>query len=196
VNVDLNNDAKAILRDTARQARARIGSSVRKEAAEAAARHFFDAVKIADGQTIAAYWPIRDELDCKPVLTRLMDDGHLVCLPVVMGEDEPLMFRRWELGAPLYPAGFGTLVPPDDAPAVEPDIVLVPLLGFDSTGTRLGYGRAYYDRTVLGYAKRPMLVGYAFAAQELPDIPRSSHDVPLDMIVTELGARRFEMIAS
>jgi 5-formyltetrahydrofolate cyclo-ligase len=179
------------LREKAHEMRAKIGSIARTEAAAMAAQHFFKTVEIAEEQAIAAYWPIRDELDCRPVLTKLMDDGHRVCLPVVMGDDEPLLFRMWELGAPLYPAGFGTLVPPEEADLAEPDIIIVPLLGFDATGTRLGYGRAYYDRTVLGFAKRPLLVGYAFAAQELAEIPRAAHDVPLDMIVTELGARRF-----
>ena len=68
----------------------------------------------------------------------------------------------------------------------------MPLLGFDRFGTRLGYGGGYYDRTLQQLKKRPLLVGIAFAAQELDTIPREPHDVPLDMIVTEQGARSFE----
>ena len=68
----------------------------------------------------------------------------------------------------------------------------MPLLGFDKRGTRLGYGGGYYDRTLERLSKRPRLVGIAFAAQELEDIPREAHDVPLDTIVTEAGARHFE----
>jgi len=68
----------------------------------------------------------------------------------------------------------------------------MPLLGFDKRGTRLGYGGGYYDRTLERLGKRPRLVGIAFAAQEIEDIPREAHDVPLDVIVTEQGARTFE----
>ena len=77
------------------------------------------------------------------------------------------------------------------APRVEPDVVVMPLLGFDARGTRLGYGGGYYDRTLAGMHKRPRLVGFAFSGQELPEVPREPHDRPLDMIVTELGLRQF-----
>ncbi len=120
-----------------------------------------------------------------------MDSLQPVCLPVVLGDEQPLDMRLWEQGAPLYPSGFGTLAPSEIAPRVEPDIVVMPLLGFDAKGTRLGYGGGYYDRTLAAMKKRPLLVGYAFAAQELPSIPREPHDRPLDLIVTEAGVRRF-----
>ncbi len=97
----------------------------------------------------------------------------------------------WEQGASLYEAGFGTLAPSELAPREEPDIIIMPLLGFDSRGTRLGYGGGYYDRTLAGLGKKPLLVGLAFAAQELDEIPREPHDVPLDVIVTEAGVRHF-----
>jgi 5-formyltetrahydrofolate cyclo-ligase len=77
------------------------------------------------------------------------------------------------------------------APRGEPDIILMPLLGFDAAGTRLGYGGGYYDRTLAALHKRPKLIGLAFAVQELPLIPRESHDVPLDAVITESGLRQF-----
>jgi 5-formyltetrahydrofolate cyclo-ligase len=140
---------------------------------------------------VAGYWPIRGELDCQSILIRLMDSFQPVCLPVVLGDTEPLSLRLWEHGAPLYEAGFGTLAPSELAPAVEPDVILVPLLGFDKRGTRLGYGGGYYDRTLDRLKKKPRLVGIAFAVQEIDEIPREAHDVPLDMIVTENGAQSF-----
>jgi 5-formyltetrahydrofolate cyclo-ligase len=97
----------------------------------------------------------------------------------------------WEAGAPLYDAGFGTLAPAESAPVAVPELIIIPLLGFDKTGTRLGYGRGYYDRTLAAMDKKPTLVGYAFAAQELDEIPRAAHDVPLDYLVTEAGVRLF-----
>ena len=185
-------EAKVALRVRARAQRAAFAQDLRAGAATAAAMHFFDNVSLIPTDVVAAYWPIRDEMDCRAVLTRLMDSFQPVCLPVVIGDDEPLDLRLWEQGAPLYPSGFGTLAPSEIAPKVEPDYVLMPLLGFDRFGTRLGYGGGYYDRTLAAMRKTPKLIGFAFAAQELPLIPRDDHDVPLDGLVTENGFLRFD----
>ncbi|MBU1305254.1 MAG: 5-formyltetrahydrofolate cyclo-ligase, partial [Alphaproteobacteria bacterium] len=137
------------------------------------------------------YWRIRDELDCQPILIGLMDSNQTVVLPGVMGAELPLDLRVWEQGASLYEAGFGTLAPSELAPRREPDVVLMPLLGFDRHGTRLGYGGGYYDRTLASMSKTPRLIGLAFAAQEMDEIPRENHDVPLDAVITEAGVRHF-----
>lgn len=163
----------------------------RAEASKAAAAHFFEGVELTSGETVAAYWPIRDELDVRPVLTRLMDEGQPVCLPVVIGDGLPLELRLWQPGAALYPSGFGTLAPDELAPLAEPDVILMPLLGFDKHGTRLGYGGGYYDRTLSRIGRKPKLIGFAFALQEFDHIPRDAHDVPLDAVVTENGVTRF-----
>ena len=120
-----------------------------------------------------------------------MDAGVTVCLPVIAGDEKPLFFRVWDPDASLFEAGFGTLAPGDDAPLAIPDIMVLPLVGFDGAGTRIGYGRGYYDRTISSLAAKPLLVGYAFSVQELDAIPSEAHDVPLDLVVTELGVRRF-----
>lgn len=185
-------ETKAALRLRARANRAAVLNSTRADAAQAVADHFFKAVPLAPGDIVAAYWRIKDEMDCQPILIRLMDSLQPVCLPVVRGDEQPLELRLWEHGAPLYEAGFGTLAPSELAPQAEPDVILMPLLAFDKRGTRLGYGGGYYDRTLERLSRRPRLVGLAFAAQELEDIPREPHDVPLDTIVTENGARHFE----
>ena len=184
-------DAKAGLRQQAHAARAALSPGSRAEAAASVAQYFFDSIALVPGQVVAAYWRIRDELDCQPILVRLMDSNQTVVLPVVMGPDQPLQMRVWEQGASLYEAGFGTLAPSELAPRAEPDMVLMPLLGFDSQGTRLGYGGGYYDRTLAQMKKSPKLIGLAFAAQELDAIPRDSHDVPLDVVITEAGLRHF-----
>ncbi len=184
-------EAKAALRIRARAARASLDHEERAEAAKAAARHFFDGIALQASDVVAAYWRIRDELDCQPILVKLMDSNQTVVLPVVLGPEQPLDLRVWEQGASLYESGFGTLAPSELAPKAEPDIVIMPLLGFDGRGTRLGYGGGYYDRTLAAMAKKPRLIGLAFAAQELDRIPRETHDVPLDAIVTEAGVRHF-----
>ncbi|MCR6671802.1 5-formyltetrahydrofolate cyclo-ligase [Devosia ginsengisoli] len=188
---ELIEETKAALRMRARVARALLDHEERAEAARAAARHFFDGIVLQANDVVAAYWRIRDELDCQPILVKLMDSNQTVVLPVVLGPEQPLDLRIWEQGASLYESGFGTLAPSELAPKAEPDIVIMPLLGFDGRGTRLGYGGGYYDRTLASMSKKPKLVGLAFAAQELDSIPREPHDVPLDAIVTEAGVRHF-----
>lgn len=184
-------EQKAELRKEALTRRMAVPQADRADAAKAAAEAFLEGVPLHAGQVVALYWPIRDEIDCKPLLTRLVDSGQPIALPVVLGEDMPLELRLWEEGQPLYPSGFGTLAPADTAPVVTPDIVVIPLLGFDKSGTRLGYGKGYYDRTLAAMASKPLLVGYAFADQELDFIPRLAHDRPLDLLVTENGLCRF-----
>ena len=188
---DTIENAKAALRVKAHAARAALPQGIRTEAALAVAEHFFNDIELPSGAVVAAYWRIRDELDCQPILVRLMDNLQPVVLPVVLGPEEALEMRVWEQGAALYPSGFGTLAPAELAPQAEPDVVLMPLLGFDRMGTRLGYGGGYYDRTLAQLSKRPRLIGPAFAAQELDAIPREAHDIPLDVVVTETGVRHF-----
>ena len=183
-------EAKAVLRGVARQQRAALRQDQRLEAAAAAAQHFFDGIVVPAEAVVAGYWPIRDEIDVRPVLVRLVDGGQTLVLPVTE-DDKPLTMRVWEPGTALYPSGFGTLAPIEGAPVLEPDLVITPLLGFDAQGTRLGYGMGHYDRTLAQMHKRPRLVGYAFAAQEIDHIPRDSHDIPLDAVVTEAGVRHF-----
>src|SRR5690606_27118290 len=117
-------EAKAGLRKQAHERRAALTPDERADAAKAVAAHFFADIAHSADEVIAGYWRIRDELDCQPILVRLMDSGHRVVLPVVAGPDRPLDLRLWEADAPLYEAGFGTLAPSDLAPRAEPDLVL------------------------------------------------------------------------
>lgn len=185
-------EQKSQLREQALALRLAVPQADRADAAAAAAQHFLAGVPLSKDKVVALYWPIRDEIDCKPLLTKLVDSGQPVALPVVLAEEMPLEMRLWEDGEPLYPSGFGTLAPAETAPVVAPDILVIPLLGFDKSGTRLGYGKGYYDRTLASLERQPLIVGYAFSAQELDFIPRQSHDRPLDLLVTETGLRRFE----
>lgn len=182
---------KAALRQEALKRRKAMHEAVRHEASVRAARHFFDNVELVPGACVGGYWPIRDELDVRLILGPLMDRIQPLALPVVEGPELPLRFRRWEDGAPLVEAGFGSLAPGPEAMIVVPDLLLVPVLGFDRLGTRLGYGGGYYDRTVAAMAVRPRLIGLAFARQEFDQLPALPHDMRLDAVVTEAGFRRF-----
>ncbi|MFD1882824.1 5-formyltetrahydrofolate cyclo-ligase [Paracoccus pacificus] len=134
---------------------------------------------------VAGYWPIRSEADPLPALR-----GHPgpMALPVVVAAGQALIFRLWD-GQTTVAGRFGAAVPPEDAAVVRPDVVIVPLVGFDRSGHRLGYGGGYYDRTLSALrAGGPVTaIGFAHSAQELDPIAAEATDQRLDMIVTEAG---------
>ncbi|SFV27037.1 5-formyltetrahydrofolate cyclo-ligase [Devosia crocina] len=182
---------KSALRKQALARRAGLDPDFRLDAAQSASFHFFDKIAFGPEDAVAGYWAIRDEIDCQPILVRLLECGQTVILPVVTDAGAPLEMRVWAPDAPLYEAGFGTLAPSELAPRRDPDLILVPLVGYDSAGTRLGYGGGYYDRTLAHLPRRPLLVGLAYSAQRLDHIPREAHDMPLDAVVTEEGVQFF-----
>lgn len=162
------------------------------------AERFMAAVPIAEEAVVAGYVPIRSEADCVPLMSRLSDDGHVCALPRVVAADAPLEFGVWLPGAETGEGPFGTRIPPEAAPVVEPDLLLVPLLAFDGDGYRLGYGGGFYDRTLQALRRRKPVtaVGIAFAVQECSALPRDGFDEPLDWVVTEQEARCFSGVAA
>ena len=142
-----------------------------------------------EGRTVGLYFPIQAEPDLRPMLGPLRGAGARSALPVVTGESEPLLFREWRVGAELVPGAFGTSEPAPDAPTVHPDLLLVPLLGFDEQCYRLGYGGGFYDRTAAALDPRPLLVGVGYELARIPTIHPAAHDVAMDAICTERGFR-------
>lgn len=172
------------LRTGARAARAEAHGRV--DAAPALA-----ALELALRQTegrISFYWPIRTEIDPRPVMASLAT-SRAVCLPVTDGL-KPLTFRAWHPGAELETDGFGVSVPAA-TDVVRPDVLVVPCLAFDMHGHRLGYGAGHYDRTLEGLRQRGPVTAilFAYAAQEIPAVPTEPTDQPLDLLITECGVR-------
>ncbi|MCB1310653.1 MAG: 5-formyltetrahydrofolate cyclo-ligase [Sedimentitalea sp.] len=143
------------------------------------------------GVPLAGYMPIRTEIDPLPAMAEAAAHGPLA-VPVIAGPGQPLRFSRWHPGRVLRPGPFGAQIPERDDFLI-PEIVIVPLVAFDASGGRLGYGGGFYDRTLaLLRAARPTLaIGFAYAAQEAERLPLEKTDQPLDMIVTEKGVRAF-----
>ena len=134
---------------------------------------------------VAAYWPMRSEADPRPIMVGLKERGVTLALPAV--QDGHIVFRQWSPWEPIVPGGFGTLVPSLDAPVVQPMALIVPLLAFDQTCARLGYGKGHYDRAIAALKQHgPLLtIGIAYAAQEIGAVPVEFHDQRLDVIMTE-----------
>jgi 5-formyltetrahydrofolate cyclo-ligase len=111
----------------------------------------------------------------------------VLALPVVAGRGKPLVMRAWRWGEDLAQGVWGLREPKPDAPEVDPDILLVPLLAFDRTGHRIGYGAGYYDMTIAGLRARKAVtaIGLAFAAQEIAAVPATPRDERLDLVLTE-----------
>jgi len=122
------------------------------------------------------------ELDIRPLLSALHERGHIVVLPETPPRGQPLVFRRWLPGMAMLVEKFGTSRPTGEVMA--PDWLLVPLLAFDRTGHRLGYGGGYYDRTLAGLPNA-VAVGCGWAAQEMDAVPAGPRDARLDAIATE-----------
>jgi len=136
---------------------------------------------------IAGYWPIRGEFDPRPYLNRILAAGGEVALPVVTGPGAPLSFRRWGPEAAME-IGLWNIPHPAAGPEVTPDTLLIPLVGFDAGGHRLGYGGGFFDRTLAALRPRPLAVGLAFELGRLASLAARSHDFPMDVVVTEAGS--------
>jgi 5-formyltetrahydrofolate cyclo-ligase len=156
-------------------------------ASAAAAGHTLQLLGDLKGKTVSLYMPIKRELDPRPLAEKLREAGAIPALPRVIADHEPMAFRAWLAGDPLEKGFGGIREPSPSAPEVVPDVVIVPLAAFDRRGFRIGYGKGHFDRTLgpLARGERPFLVGYAFALQEVEEVPRELHDVPLDAVVTE-----------
>lgn len=185
---------KQILRNAVLAKRDALTPDFRDKAARTIAENYADALNIQSGQIISGFWPIRSEIDPRPLLHSFRERGALICLPVILNKTQ-ICFRLWQENQTLIPCGFGTMAPDETAPILRPDVMLMPLAGFDSQGHRLGYGAGYYDRYISNLHATnhfPELIGFAFACQELPCVPDEPHDVPLEKIVTENGLRFFQ----
>jgi 5-formyltetrahydrofolate cyclo-ligase len=186
---------KARERRSAAERRARAFAGL-PSAATSLANHFHDKVHLPRGAIVSGYWPLPGELDVRPLIHQIHEAGHRIALPVVKAKNEPLLFRHWTPGTALVQGSFKVMTPPEGAPELEPQVLLVPLLAFDGAGYRLGYGGGFYDRTLEmrrreAHSGHPVLaIGIAFAAQETTSLPRGPFDQRLDWIATEAWARK------
>lgn len=184
--------AKTALRIQIRKRRASITPDSRMKAAADLAKHGLDFLDRSNAPAVSGYYPVRDELDCRPLLKRLEDQGMGIALPVTIRDSKDLHFRAWTCDAPTVVGDFGIPVPSQRAPEIVPKIVLTPLLAFDHQGYRLGYGGGYYDRALarLALEGRVVAVGLAFDCQQVEAVPHEPSDYRLDWVLTPSGPRK------
>lgn len=187
---ELGEDNTAWRQQTRREMLARRTGLSAGEYAERSARIVEHLISTLATPQIAAFcWPIKHEPDVRAALARWGELGAQAALPVVVAEAAPLAFRLWLPETVLEADRYG--IPcPRAGDFVTPDLILLPLNGFDAAGYRIGYGGGYFDRTLATLAPRPLAVGVGFEINRLDDIRPQAHDQRLDWIVTEAGAFR------
>jgi len=184
--VDAVAQEKADLRRDAAARRDALPAQARKAAAEAIAARPFP-LAIAPGTVVSGFMPMKTEINPLPLMKTLAEAGAQLALPKIAGRGRPLVMRAWTWGAPLDTGQWGIREPKAEYPEVDPDVLLVPLLAFDRSGQRIGYGAGYYDMTIarLRSLKKVTAVGIAFAMQEVTAVPAMERDEPLDFVLTE-----------
>lgn len=142
---------------------------------------------------VAAFWSLGDEPELAPLLSQWSDDPLVqLSLPVMEKEGQPLLFKPWDSNTELKTAQFGVKEPATEQIAPDPDIILVPTLGFTRQGDRIGYGKGYYDRTLAHLKAKQhafISIGIAWATGDLStfNYQPAAHDVSLDAVLTDKG---------
>lgn len=187
-------DIKQQLRAEALARRDALDAQWRIEASLAIAG-FGERIGVEPGAVVSGFWPIRAEVDVRPLMFALRERGARLALPAIL-DRTTIVFRELVRGAPMVETGFGTFGPGDGAAVLDPSIMLVPLAAFDARGHRIGYGGGYYDRAIERLRDRgiaPRLVGVGFDCQLVPLVPHEGHDAALDDVLTESGLRGFPL---
>ena len=181
--------AKAACRKEATLKRAKL-ANVSPGAAGMLASHAVHLTSLFGCGVYAGYMPIRSELSPLALLENLVGLGCDLALPITPQAGQPLEFHRWEIGGLLDDGPYGTKQPPACNDKCTPDVILAPMLAFDTDGWRLGYGGGFYDRTVAslrGFGQRVQLIGIAYEGQKVDKIPVGSFDIPLDAVLSPAG---------
>ena len=131
---------------------------------------------------IGFYWPFKGEIDLRHLIRDFIAQGAEAALPVVVEKNAPLEFWAWHPRMKLG-RGIWNIPIPDKRTPVRPTALLVPVVGFDGEGYRLGYGGGYYDRTLAGMDPRPLTIGVGYTCARLDTIFPQDHDIPLDAII-------------
>jgi 5-formyltetrahydrofolate cyclo-ligase len=186
-------DDKRILRGAMLAWRGTLGEADRRRAADGLLATFRREQPFEEAAVVSGFWPIKEEIDVRPLLIELFNRGCQLALPVVTGKGQRLLFRAWRPGDSLEAGVFGTLQPSTKRETVEPEALLVPLLACDQEGWRLGYGGGFYDRTLAALRAKSKItaVGVGFDGQLISNVPHGPQDQRLDWLLTDQRACAF-----
>lgn len=156
----------------------------------AISRHLQHLMTQLQPRVLAYCWPFRGEFDCRALAATWHGQGVVMALPVVLDRDLPLEFHVWRPDSIMVEGRYGIAIPADsaDSTPVVPDLILLPVNGFDAAGYRLGYGGGYFDRTLAALAPKSVTVGVGYELGRVASIYPQDYDARLDWLVTEAGA--------
>lgn len=191
----MSNDpghSKSSLRADLRNKRLALPAAVRTGYDQAIRRHLLQLINDRAPRSIAAFWPFNGEPDVTPLFEPLQDAGCELALPVISGGgDHGMQFHAWQRELGLVKNRYGIPEPRETALVAVQDIdlLLMPLVGYDRRGNRLGMGGGYYDRhlELLRDSEQPLRVGVAYSLQEIDTLDNKTWDIPLHGIVNERG---------
>lgn len=186
-------DQKHQLRQDLRTKRKALTPSSHARASQLAVLRLLGQLDLVAETTIAVFWPIGSEIDTRPLIRALDALGVRILLPRTQARATPLTFHAWTPQLKLEVSAFGVQEPPASSSELDPTTMIIPLLGFDRAGYRLGYGAGHYDCTLAAMAAsglKPMTIGLAFDLQRVDELPREPHDFQLDLIITEAATYR------
>jgi len=180
-------EQKNSLREILRRKKDAMLPEERLEKSQRICRHLMGIIR--DNETVMAYTSKEKEVNTEPLIRALFVQGNPVVVPIIVKEDVSLRLSYIRDFSALVPSTFGVPEPIGSeipAAAEDLDMIILPMLGFDRTGGRIGYGAGYYDRFL---SKNPDLrkIGIAFACQEVETLPQEENDIRMDVVVAEDG---------
>jgi len=187
------SQTKTNLRKKLREARRRLAAETGFDTRDKLPPSFLKFLPNIQLAVVAGYIPLGSEVDCTSLMRALEMRGIKLALPVVVKKNAPLEFRAYAYGDELKDGLEGNKEPGNEAAKIDPDIILVPLIGFDEKGNRVGQGKGYYDRTLEALRKKHniLAIGLAFEGLKQKSLPVEAHDQPLDAVLTEAGIWKF-----
>ncbi len=180
-------ELKSSIRQVLRQRKDLMSPESRLEKSERILCHLIHQIR--DGETVMVYTSKEKEVNTVNLITYLLERGNPVIVPIIVKEDVSLRLSYLKDQSTLVPSTFGVPEPiGNEIPASGDDVdtIILPMLGFDRTGRRIGYGAGYYDR-FLAKNNKVRKIGIAFSCQETETLPVDEYDIPMDCIITENG---------
>jgi 5-formyltetrahydrofolate cyclo-ligase len=184
---------KAKLRTELRARRRAIPASERRQAARRLARHYLRLRVLRQARSVALYLPMASEIDTAPLRQALAARGVALYVPKVARGNRLRFLRLGKASLEWHPHGMPQPRSGHALPLRRIGLILLPLLGYDARGRRLGQGGGYYDRALAGLrgARRPLRIGLAYACQQIEALPGEAHDHPLQGVLSERGLQSF-----